>query len=89
LPKFHIGAGKILANASTSLLGLLRANTRIFLATSDIILGYALRHLPNPQVFGFLAGQKDKACRRLVLLLTQCHEALTRSLFAMEFTAFR
>jgi hypothetical protein len=30
IPKFRNGTGKILANASTSLLGLLRANTRIF-----------------------------------------------------------
>jgi hypothetical protein len=30
IPKFRIGAGKVLANASTSLLGLLRANIRIF-----------------------------------------------------------
>jgi hypothetical protein len=30
IPKFRNGAGKILANASTSLLGLLRANIRIF-----------------------------------------------------------
>jgi hypothetical protein len=32
IPKFRIGAVKVLANASTSLLGLLRANIRTFTA---------------------------------------------------------